>query len=85
MREKDAKTQTMTKFIEGAETEIFMPPIMDVCTIKEMKLNAAQKTQMPPDYSGTFGFMYSIVGESNTSMNTEVKIVVIGEKTTGKN
>lgn len=29
--------------------------------------------------------MYSIVGESDTSMNTEVKIIVIGEEKTGKN
>ena len=40
---------------------------------------------MPADYSGTFGFMYSIVSESISTMNTEVKIVVIGEKGTGTN
>lgn len=29
--------------------------------------------------------MYSIVGESNTSMNTEIKLIIIGEEKTGKN
>lgn len=33
----DAKNGVKTKFIEGGETKIYMPPIIDVYTIKEMK------------------------------------------------
>jgi signal recognition particle receptor subunit beta len=40
---------------------------------------------MPVDYTGQQGFMYSIVQERDSSMNTEVKIIVIGEKGSGKN
>lgn len=75
----------MCKFIEGGESQIYMPPIFDIYTIKEMKMEAAMKTQMPTDFSGIFGYMYSIVGESDTAMNQEVKLVVIGEEGTGKN
>lgn len=39
---------------------------------------------MPTDYSGIFGFMYSIVGESSTSLSTQVKLVVIGDESSGK-
>ena len=39
---------------------------------------------MPTDYSGIFGYMYSIVGESSTSLSTQVKLVVIGDEGSGK-
>lgn len=29
--------------------------------------------------------MYSIVGESNSSMNTEIRIIIIGDDRNGKN
>ena len=74
----------MTKFLEGHESTFYMPPIFDVYSVKEMKIEEANKTQMPADYSGVFGFMYSIVGESNTSLSTQVKLVVIGDEGSGK-
>ena len=40
----DAKTKVMTKFIDGGEDKIYMPPIIDVYTIKEMKMNTQHKT-----------------------------------------
>lgn len=60
----------MTKMIEGQDCQYFIPPIFDVTSIKEVKLEEANKTLMPIDYSGIFGYMYSIVGEGNTSMST---------------
>ena len=39
---------------------------------------------MPADYTGVFGYMYSIVGDSGTSMSTQVKLVVIGDEVSGK-
>lgn len=56
--------------IEGQDCQYFIPPIFDVTSIKEVKLEEANKTLMPIDYSGIFGYMYSIVGEGNTSMST---------------
>lgn len=35
---------------------------------------------MPVDYSGILGYVYSIASESTQDLNTEVKIVVIGDK-----
>lgn len=35
------------------------------------------------DYTGIHSFLYSIVSENTSTINTEVKIVVIGEKGTG--
>ena len=35
---------------------------------------------MPADYTGILGYIYSIASESTQELNTEVKIVVIGEK-----
>ena len=35
---------------------------------------------MPADYTGILGYIYSIARESTQELNTEVKIVVIGEK-----
>jgi hypothetical protein len=34
----------MTKHIDGAETQFYMPPIFNVITIKELKMDAAKKT-----------------------------------------
>ena len=83
MRKMDEKDK-MTKFTDESEKAIYMPPIFDVCSIKEMKLEAAANNQMPVDYSGIFAYMYSIVGESPYTINTDVRLVVIGEKGSGK-
>lgn len=48
-------------------------------------MEEANNTLMPIDYSGVLGHMYSIVGEGNTSMSTQVKLVVIGDEASGKN
>jgi GTPase SAR1 family protein len=84
MRLLDKQNNSMTKILEGYESTFYMPPIFDVYSVKEMKLEEANKTQMPTDYSGVFGFMYSIVGESSTSLSTQVKLVVIGDESSGK-
>ena len=83
MRKLDEKDK-MTKFTDETEKLIYMPPIFDVCSIKEMKLETAANNQMPVDYSGIFAYMYSIVGESPYTINTDVRLVVIGEKGSGK-
>lgn len=51
MRQREQSTKMMVKFIEGGEQKFYMPPIFDVCTIKEMKMDAQNKTQLPCDYS----------------------------------
>jgi len=61
-----------------------MPPVFDISSVKEMKIEEANKTLMPADYTGVFGYMYSIVGDSGTSMSTQVKLVVIGDEVSGK-
>jgi len=40
MRQREQSTKMMVKFIEGGEQKFYMPPIFDVCTIKEMKMDA---------------------------------------------
>lgn len=70
--------------LEGQESTFYNPPIFDIYSVKEMKIEEANKTLMPADYSGVFGYIYSIVGDSGTSMSTQVKLVVIGEEESGK-
>lgn len=36
MRQQDGRTKQMTKFTEGGETEIYMPPIITVQSFKDM-------------------------------------------------
>ena len=74
----------MTKMLDGHDYNVYMPPIFDVYTVKEMKMEEANKTMMPVDYSGVFGYMYAIVGDSGTSLSTQVKLVVIGDENSGK-
>lgn len=44
MREQDQRTKAMTKVVEGMETKFYVPPIFDVYTIKEMKMEVQTKT-----------------------------------------
>lgn len=41
MRQLDKANKSMTKILEGHESNMYMPPIFDVYSVKEMKIEEA--------------------------------------------